>query len=275
MLLRLSPHSSFVIIQKKLLHRQYKKLWSFWRMNLSSDFIIWHTPPVQWLETMKLVKRKEFEEFIHDRMIIDHPAYHPRNEPRFFYLLSKVPLWVDFKGKTIIPFNTHEGSGQSGTVEDIREEVKGASVDDSLHGMNEFRCSSCWLLCEDQPIWHGNICFQRNRNKMGVDILVYRPGNQDIGIHFAHEAIPQPGILWLWDASPDIDLNWKKVKEIPACIGDYTWTAWDYLGEAGIGIVSYSGVSLMKSIESSLYNRVWCDTHEITWLFSNVPGLMI
>lgn len=55
---------------------------------------------------------------------------------------------------------------------------------------------------------------------------------------------------------PDIDLNWKKVKEIPACIGDYTWTAWDYLGEAGIGIVSYSGVSLMKSIESSLYNRV-------------------
>ena len=32
------------------------------------------------------------EDFIHDRMIIDHPAYHPRNEPRFFYLLSKVPL---------------------------------------------------------------------------------------------------------------------------------------------------------------------------------------
>ena len=81
---------------------------------------------------MKLVKRKEFEEFIHDRMIIDHPAYHPRNEPRFFYLLSKVPLWVDFKGKTIIPFNTHEGSGQSGTVEDIREEVKGASIEDGI-----------------------------------------------------------------------------------------------------------------------------------------------
>lgn len=38
---------------------------------------------------------------------------------------------------------------------------------------------------------------------------------------------------------PDIDLNWKKVKEIPACIGDYTWTAWDYIGEAGVGIVTY------------------------------------
>lgn len=40
---------------------------------------------------------------------------------------------------------------------------------------------------------------------------------------------------------PDIDLNWKRVKEYPACIGDYTWTAWDYIGEAGVGIVTYDG----------------------------------
>lgn len=40
---------------------------------------------------------------------------------------------------------------------------------------------------------------------------------------------------------PDIAPNWKKVKELSACIGDYTWTAWDYLGEAGIGIVTYDG----------------------------------
>ena len=39
---------------------------------------------------------------------------------------------LDFTGKTIIPFNTHEGSGQSGTVEEIREEVKGVSVDDGI-----------------------------------------------------------------------------------------------------------------------------------------------
>ena len=40
---------------------------------------------------------------------------------------------------------------------------------------------------------------------------------------------------------PDIDLNWKKVKEIPNVIGDYGWTAWDYIGEAGVGIVTYNG----------------------------------
>ncbi len=42
--------------------------------------------------------------------------------------------------------------------------------------------------------------------------------------------------------NPDIDLNWKEVKEIPACIGDYCWTAWDYIGEAGIGVAEYNGV---------------------------------
>lgn len=40
---------------------------------------------------------------------------------------------------------------------------------------------------------------------------------------------------------PDIDLNWKKVKALSACIGDYTWSAWDYIGEAGVGIVTYDG----------------------------------
>ncbi|MDF2674461.1 MAG: glycoside hydrolase, partial [Clostridiales bacterium] len=40
---------------------------------------------------------------------------------------------------------------------------------------------------------------------------------------------------------PDIDLNWKLVKELPGCIGDYTWTGWDYIGESGVGIAKYNG----------------------------------
>ena len=40
---------------------------------------------------------------------------------------------------------------------------------------------------------------------------------------------------------PDIDLNWKLVKELPGCLGDYTWTGWDYLGESGVGIPGYNG----------------------------------
>lgn len=33
----------------------------------------------------------------------------------------------------------------------------------------------------------------------------------------------------------DIAKNWSMVKELPYLVGDFMWTAWDYLGEAGIG----------------------------------------
>ena len=38
----------------------------------------------------------------------------------------------DFSGKTVIPFNTHEGSGTAGTVGDIREALPDAEVLDGL-----------------------------------------------------------------------------------------------------------------------------------------------
>ena len=39
----------------------------------------------------------------------------------------------------------------------------------------------------------------------------------------------------------DIYKNWEMVKQYPYLIGDFMWTAWDYLGEAGIGAWSYTG----------------------------------
>lgn len=37
----------------------------------------------------------------------------------------------------------------------------------------------------------------------------------------------------------DLDINWPLVEKLPYVIGDFSWTAWDYLGEAGIGLVTY------------------------------------
>lgn len=39
----------------------------------------------------------------------------------------------------------------------------------------------------------------------------------------------------------DIWKNWEMVKRFPYLVGDFMWTAWDYLGEAGIGAWSYTG----------------------------------
>ena len=33
---------------------------------------------------------------------------------------------------------------------------------------------------------------------------------------------------------PDIADNWEYVKRLSYVIGDFTWTGWDYIGEAGI-----------------------------------------
>ena len=38
----------------------------------------------------------------------------------------------------------------------------------------------------------------------------------------------------------DIAKNWAMVKKYPYLIGDFMWTAWDYLGEAGIGAWAYT-----------------------------------
>jgi hypothetical protein len=39
----------------------------------------------------------------------------------------------------------------------------------------------------------------------------------------------------------EIYKNWEMVKKYPYLVGDFMWTAWDYLGEAGIGAWSYTG----------------------------------
>lgn len=38
---------------------------------------------------------------------------------------------------------------------------------------------------------------------------------------------------------PHIARNWPLVQKLPALIGDFTWTGWDYIGEAGVGIPAY------------------------------------
>lgn len=40
---------------------------------------------------------------------------------------------------------------------------------------------------------------------------------------------------------PDIYTSWQLVKKLPYVVGDFMWTAWDYLGEVGAGGWTYEG----------------------------------
>lgn len=64
----------------------------------------------------------------YDTILIGYPIWHaavPR--PVLSFLES-----YDLAGKTIIPFNTHEGSGQSGTVREIQTSAEGAAFGEGL-----------------------------------------------------------------------------------------------------------------------------------------------
>jgi beta-galactosidase len=56
----------------------------------------------------------------------------------------------------------------------------------------------------------------------------------------------------------DIVKNWKLVKENGHVIGDFTWTGWDYLGEAGIGKVVYDKNSFAAGVISTYPWRTAC-----------------
>ena len=54
-----------------------------------------------------------------------------------------------------------------------------------------------------------------------------------------HALFPDRVILGSENFPQEIGFRWPMVERLPYVIGDFTWTAWDYLGEAGIGKAVY------------------------------------
>jgi len=65
-----------------------------------------------------------------------------------------------------------------------------------------------------------------------------------------------------------IDTGWAAVRRYPYVIGDFTWTGWDYLGEAGIGRTVYSQPDETPGTPSFLgeypWRAAWCGDIDIT-----------
>lgn len=67
----------------------------------------------------------------------------------------------------------------------------------------------------------------------GLDVVGY---NYMEGLYEKdHELFPDRVILGSENFPKEIGFRWPFVEKLPYVIGDFTWTAWDYLGEAGIG----------------------------------------
>ncbi len=54
-----------------------------------------------------------------------------------------------------------------------------------------------------------------------------------------HRLYPERVMLGSENYPKEIGIHWPMIERTPWIIGDFTWTAWDYLGEAGIGKASF------------------------------------
>lgn len=97
---------------------------------------------------------------------------------------------------------------------------------------------------------------------------------------------PNRIILGTETYGPDIDLNWALVKQCPQIIGDFTWTGWDYIGEAGIGVVGYNGpggfasryptfLAYVGDIDLTGNRRPISYYREIVWGLRNKPYIAV
>lgn len=67
----------------------------------------------------------------------------------------------------------------------------------------------------------------------GLDIVGYNYMENKYPLD--HEMFPERVILGSENYSKDIGIHWPMIENTPYVIGDFTWTAFDYIGEAGIG----------------------------------------
>ena len=71
----------------------------------------------------------------------------------------------------------------------------------------------------------------------GLDVVGYNYMENKYGQD--HEMFPERVILGSENYPKEIGMHWPMIEKTPWVIGDFTWTAWDYIGEAGIGKASF------------------------------------
>lgn len=90
------------------------------------------------------------------------------------------------------------------------------------------------------------------------------------GYNYAHsqyvmdkELYPNRVIVGTESFPNRIDEIWSSVKENNHVIGDFTWTGWDYLGEAGVGRIEYDSDAVGQSPILYPWLTGWCGDIDI------------
>ena len=89
----------------------------------------------------------------------------------------------------------------------------------------------------DEIVVHEAISERLEKACAGLDVAGYNY----MAARYEPDSVNYPNRVMVGSETypPDIARNWALVEKLPAVIGDFTWTGWDYIGEAGVGIPAY------------------------------------
>jgi beta-galactosidase len=96
----------------------------------------------------------------------------------------------------------------------------------------------------DRPITSAIVNNGKDWSKFDTLMAVHDVAGYNYNLHTApddHKRVPSRIIVQTESYPKNAFKNWKLVQENNYVIGDYVWTAMDYLGESGIGRYYYSG----------------------------------
>jgi beta-galactosidase len=103
-----------------------------------------------------------------------------------------------------------------------------------------------------------------------LDVSGYNYGEPRYTID--RELHPQRVIVGSETNPAKIARNWELVRELPHVIGDFTWTGWDYLGEAGIGRMRYGGDRVGDDVRDDVTGGFMA---QYPWITSNTGDIDI
>lgn len=176
------------------------------------------------------------------------------------------PIWgrkIAEKVRSLDPtrFVTNSVNFLLAVIKDLaKQQEMGQPKDGEAAGINTMMNNLGELMT---AVVNSDTCTTRTAESFAyVDIAGYNYGESRYLMD--KELFPNRIIVGSETLPSNIDKNWKLVKENSHLIGDFTWTGWDYLGEAGIGRVHYDVEGPSYLIQSTYpWITAWCGDIDI------------
>lgn len=119
---------------------------------------------------------------------------------------------------------------------DLQAELADAGEVDDDANVNDFMTIMDTHM--DQIVCHRAVSERLEKACAGTDIAGYN--YMTARYEPDGKAYPNRVIVGSETYPPEIARNWGLIRRLPHVIGDFTWTGWDYIGEAGVGVVGYA-----------------------------------